>query len=136
MNNEKKENIKINNTAKVIIKGAVISFISLLILLLIFAAILTYTNVSEKIIPVATIVINAVSILIGSSIATIHLKKNGILNGVVIGAIYMFLIYIISGVLNNDFSLQLQSIMLIAFGIISGGIGGIIGVNIKWWNIK
>ena len=131
MNNEKREILEINNTAKVIIKGSIISFISLIILLLVFAVVLTYTNTSENIIPVVTIIINAVSILIGSSIATIHIKKNGILNGAIIGAIYMLLIYIVSVILNNSFHLQIQSIVMIILGIISGGIGGIIGVNIK-----
>jgi len=131
MNNDKKEVLVINNTAKIILKGGVISFVCLVLFLLAFSAILTYTNVNEGLIPVVTIVINAVSILIGSSIATIHIKKNGILNGLIIGFIYMFLVYIISGTLNNNFSLQLQSILLIVFGIIAGGIGGIIGVNIK-----
>lgn len=129
MNNEKQE--EFNNIAKILLKGSAISFVSLLILLFAFSAILTYTNIDESIIPIATIVINTVSILIGSSIATIHLKKNGILNGLIIGIIYMLLIYLISGIINSSFALELQAILLIAFGIIAGGIGGIIGVNIK-----
>ena len=132
MNNDKIEGIQINNITRIIIKGSSISFITLLILLFIFSAILTYTNVEESIILLATIIINTVSILIGSSIATIHLKKNGIVNGLIIGFIYMLLIYLISGILNSDFSLPFQSILLIVFGIMAGGIGGIIGVNIKW----
>lgn len=129
MNNEKQDKIK--DIAKVILKGSGVSFIFLLILLFAFSAILTYTNVEEGIIPITTIVINALSILIGSSIATIHLKKNGIINGLIIGFVYMLLIYFISAILNNSFQLELQSILLIVFGIIAGGIGGIIGVNIK-----
>lgn len=131
MNNEKIENLNINNNIKSIMKGSIVSFISLLILLFIFSLILAYTNIEESIIPIATIIINTVSILIGSSIATIHLKKNGILNGIIIGFAYMLLIYLISGLLNSDFNLPIQSIVLIIFGIVSGGVGGIIGVNIK-----
>lgn len=131
MNNEKIESLNIDNNIKVIIKGSIISFISLLIFLLIFSILLTYTNLEESTIPIATIIINTISILIGSSIATIYIKKNGIINGIVIGFIYMLLIYLISGILNSDFALPLQSILIILFGIIAGGIGGIIGVNIK-----
>lgn len=131
MNNEKLENLNIGNNIKSIIKGSIVSFVSLLMLLLIFSMLLTYTNIQESIIPIATIIINMVSILIGSSLATIHLSKNGILNGIIIGFTYMLIIYVISGILNSDFSLPIQSIILIASGILSGGIGGIIGVNIK-----
>lgn len=131
MNNEKIEGFKVNNITKNILKGSAISFITLLVLLFVFSAVLTYTNVEESIIPIATIIINAVSILIGSSIATIHVKKNGITNGLIIGFVYMLLVYLISGIINSNFALQFQSILLILFGVISGGIGGIIGVNIK-----
>ena len=54
-----------------IAKGVVISLGVTFILLLIFAAILTYTNVSETIINPVIIVITAISILIGSSIGNL-----------------------------------------------------------------
>ncbi len=56
------------NTINNIAKGVGIALLASLILLLIFATMLTYTNVSENTITPVIIVITAISILIGSSV--------------------------------------------------------------------
>ena len=122
-----KENKQLIN----ILKGIGISFISTIILLLIFSIILTYTNVPENTINPVIIVITAISILIGSSISNIKIKKNGLSNGGIIGGGYILIIYLISSILNWEFSLDFQSIIFILVGIIFGILGGIIGVNKK-----
>ena len=106
----------INNIAK----GVVIALLITFILLLIFAAILTYTQVEETIMNPVIIVITAISILIGSSIGNIKIKKNGLINGALIGGIYIFTIYLISSILNWRFGLNLQSIIMIIIGMIFG----------------
>lgn len=116
---------------KYIIKGVIISIIATLILLLIFSILLTYTNISEKLINPFIIVITAISILIGSSIGNTKMKKNGLLNGAIIGGVYLTLIYIISSIINHNFILTVQSVIIIISGIICGMLGGIIGINKK-----
>lgn len=78
------------NTITNIAKGVGIALLTSLILLLIFAIMLTYTNISESIISPVIIVITAISILIGSSIGNIKIKKNGLLNGGLIGRTIYF----------------------------------------------
>lgn len=112
-----------------IIKGVTISIIFTLIFLFIFSTILTYTNISEEFITPVIIVITAISIFIGSSIGNIKLKKNGLLNGALIGGIYLLSIYILSGLISKNFSLTIQSIIIIISGMICGMFGGVIGVN-------
>lgn len=67
----------------------------------------------------------------GSSLANMNIKKNGILNGGVIGGTYILILYIISSLLNWNFGLNMQSVIMILVGIIFGILGGIIGVNKK-----
>ncbi len=119
------------NTITNIAKGVGISLFVTFILLLIFAAILTYTEISETIVNPVIIMITAISILIGSSIGNIKIKKNGLLNGALIGGIYMITIYLISSILNWKFGLEMQSIIMIVIGMMFGILGGIIGVNKK-----
>ena len=114
-----------------IIKGVGVSLLVTILLLLIFSAILTYTNLQENLINPVIIIITAISILIGSTIQINKIKKNGILNGMFIGMIYMITIYFISSILNWKFNLNIQSLIMIFVGIIFGMIGGIIGVNKK-----
>ena len=112
-----------------IIKGVIISIIFTLIFLFVFSIILTYTSISEKFITPVIIVITAISIFIGSSIGNIKMKKNGLLNGALIGGIYLLSIYLLSGIMNQNFSLTTQSLIIIVAGMVCGMFGGIIGVN-------
>lgn len=114
-----------------IIKGIIISIVFTLIFLFIFSIILTYTTISESFITPTIIVITAISIFIGSSIGNIKMKKNGLFNGALIGGIYLLSIYLLSGIINQNFSLSTQSIIIIVAGMICGMFGGIIGVNKK-----
>ncbi len=118
-------------SVKDIFKGVSIALITTMLLLFIFAIILTYTNVSENTITPVIIIVTAISILLGSSIANISIKKNGLVNGAIIGGSYILILYIISSLLNWKFTLNMQSIIMIIVGIIFGMIGGIIGVNKK-----
>lgn len=112
-----------------ILKGVIISIIFTLIFLFIFSIILTYTNISETFTTPVIIVVTAISIFIGSSIGNLKMNKNGLLNGALIGGIYLLSIYILSGIINQNFSLTVQSLIIIVSGIVCGMFGGIIGVN-------
>ncbi len=112
-----------------IIKGVIISIICTIIFLLIFSILLTYTNISETVRTPVIIIITATSIFIGSSIGNIKMKKNGLINGALIGGIYLLSIYLMSGIINQNFSLSVQSLIIIVSGMICGMFGGIIGVN-------
>ena len=114
-----------------IIKGSVTAIILTLLLLLIFAIILTYTSLKESIINPVIIVISVISILIGSSISTLKISKNGLLNGGLVGIIYILTIYLLSSITSSGFSINLYSIIMMILSIIAGMIGGIIGVNMK-----
>ena len=97
-----------------IIKGVSISIIFTLICLFIFSCLLVYTNISEAIMEPVVIVITGISILVGSSIGNRKATKNGILNGALVGGIYMLMIYIFSSICNEiNFALNLHSIFMI-----------------------
>ncbi len=117
------------NNIKKIIKGSIISIVITLIGLVIFASLLTYTSIEESTIPAVTIIITIISILIGSSLCMSTVKKNGIINGILIGLIYISVIYILSSIIEGNFALNLKSIIMIIGAIVAGAIGGIIGVN-------
>lgn len=120
---------KIKGSGIKILLGSVIALVITMISLLIISIILTYTDVSENIITVSVIVISALSIFIGSIISAVNINKNGILNGCLVGAIYMITIYLLSSIFVAGFSINIQSILMILISILAGMIGGIIGVN-------
>ena len=110
-------------------KGVFISLLFTIIFLIIFSTLLTYTNISEKLITPVIIVITAISIFIGSTIGNLKMNKNGLINGGAIGGIYIISIYVISSIISQNFALNMQSLIMIIIGIICGMFGGIIGVN-------
>src|SRR5574344_1208199 len=124
----KMENVKLNreigkiNTRSILI-GTTVSMVLSVIFLLIFSIILVNTNVKETLIKPVVIVVAAISILIGSSISTIKIKKNGILHGAIIGAVYIGIIYILSSLLLTGFGLNLSSIIMIISAIATGMLG-------------
>ncbi len=120
---------KKSNSFLDMIKGVGVAFVFTVICLLIFATLLTYTSLEEKYIQTVIIVITSISILLGSSISNFKIKKNGLLNGSVIGSIYMLCIYVLSSIVNTNFEVNGNSIAMILIGIVFGAIGGIIGVN-------
>lgn len=120
-----------NKTIINIAKGIGISLIATVIFLFIFSLILTYTDISDQIVSPVIMVITAISILMGSSIGNIKIKKNGLLNGAIVGASYIIIIYLISSILNWSFGLNFESIIMIIIGVVFGILGGIIGVNKK-----
>jgi len=116
---------------KRIIKGSIISIALTMILLIIFSVLLTYTSISENVIPSVVIVFTVVSILIGSALCLSNVKKNGIVNGMIIGLIYIGVIYLLSSIIKGNFALNTKSIIMIVCSVLSGAVGGIIGVNRK-----
>ena len=93
----------------VILKGLVISFILTLVSVFIFSVVLTYTNTPESTIFPVIAFITAISILIGSSISTIKINKKGIINGGIIGFIYIFILYLLSSIITTGFAVNVNT---------------------------
>ena len=114
-----------------ILKGEIIAFIINIFGLIILSLIMTYSTISDNNIPTLVIAVNTLAILIGSSIATIMLEKKGIVNGLIIGVLYMLIYLLISLIFSGNINFSSKTILLIILGVIAGGIGGIIGVNLN-----
>lgn len=114
-----------------IIKGSILAILISLILLFIYATLLTYTEIKETtMIPVILTVVG-ISILAGSMISVRKIKKNGMLNGAIVGLIYIIILYLSSSMCLVGFSITMNSFIMLIVGVITGIIGGIIGVNIN-----
>lgn len=131
--NEKRfdNSTKENKNMIKIIKGSIISIILSMIFMMFYAILLSNTNISEDTMETVLIIISGISILIGSSLSTKKLKKHGMLNGGIVGLIYMMFLYIVSSIILMNFKLNLNAIVMTSVGILTGMIGGVIGINVK-----
>lgn len=122
--------LELNKNIVCVLKGSVFAIAISLILLLVYAGLLTFTDISEATMTPVVITISGISILIGSSISSLKIKKQGMLNGALVGLIYIMFIYILSSILLAGFAIDTNSIIMIAVSVATGMIGGIIGVNL------
>lgn len=129
INNEERSNKNSNfiNVAR----GSIIAITITLVCLVIFSVILANTEVAESAINPVINLVTAVSIFVGSIMSVSRISKRGIINGGIVGMIYFLAIYILSGIVNSNFSINISGIILIICGILAGMLGGIVGVNIK-----
>ena len=110
------------SNVKRVIKGSLISILLTIILLIIFSALLTYTNLGENTIPMVTLAITGISILVGSGIAGARIKKNGLVMGMAVGGIYILSIYLLSSIVSGNFGMSMFSIIMIAISITMGAL--------------
>ena len=128
MNKEVKE-IRESSKVKSIVKGSFFTFAFTYLLVVIYSFILAYTNVPDTTIPTVVIGITMFSIFLSTLIFCRQIGNNGLVNGAIISLIYIASIYLISSLTKVGFTLDKYSIIMIITAIISGMIGGIIGVN-------
>ena len=127
LDNNIKEKSKFIN----LLKGSITAIVITLISLVIFSTVLANTNINENTIIPVIIAVTAISILIGSIISVSKISKKGLLNGALVGLIYITIIYLLSSLVNRNFSFDFNSLIIIISAIIAGMFGGIIGVNLK-----
>lgn len=123
--------VKINKDRNIysIFKGFLVSLFLSLLFIFLYAVILVNTNIQENTIKPVIMTITGVSVLVGSSISSLRIKKNGIINGICVGGIYLISLYVLSSIALCGFYFNLSSIIMILIGMVLGAVGGIIGVN-------
>ncbi|MCI8482368.1 MAG: TIGR04086 family membrane protein [Clostridia bacterium] len=112
--------IETKNSIFHVVKGIGIAYLTTFLLLFVFSTLLTYTNISENVIAPVILIITVISILIGGSIGTCKIKKNGLINGGMIGFFYISMLYVISSFVQTGFTLNLYAILMIVFSILAG----------------
>lgn len=123
--NEKRKNLFFD-----IIKGALISVSITLILILIFAVIIRFFNVSDGWIFPINQVIKVISIIIGLVAMLKGNSERGFLKGIILGAFYFLLSFCIFSILQGNFAISMKNIYDFILTTFMGGLLGIILVNI------
>lgn len=114
-----------------ITKGTLISLCVSLVLVLVFAFLLKFTNIPESIIYPINQVIKGLSIFLGVFISLKKSKELGLVSGLLIGFIYTMLAFLVFSLLAGAFKFDITLLTDVVFGAIIGAICGIICVNIK-----
>jgi putative membrane protein (TIGR04086 family) len=114
-----------------ILKSLALSFVFTLVLVLIVSILLTYTSLQEFRIPLLNTIIMIISITVGSIYIAVKAGEKGWLNGAMIGAFYFLILVLLNYFFIRPFIFDIYSISKFFISLITGVIGGMIGINIK-----
>ena len=119
------------STGLQVLKGSITAVSITLVLILLFALLLRFTNISDKVIMPVNQVIKVVSIFFGVYSALKYHKEKGWVKGMLIGLTYSILAFVVFAILSSNINFGLSTLLDVVFGAIVGGIVGVIVVNMK-----
>lgn len=129
--NKNLKNIKGNSFLSFLFKGTLIALCISLVLVLVFAFLLKFTNIPDTAIKPINQVIKGASIFLGVFIGMKKSKELGLVCGLLIGLSYTLLAFLVFSLLSGGFTIDLTLLTDMVFGAVIGAICGIICVNIK-----
>lgn len=131
------ENVKtvdgggLSHTATGFLKGVLVAALFTLIFFVIAALFLSYTPLSENTIPYIAFFTQIVGSLISGFIPAKRAGTKGLLTGGLSALIYMLLIWLVSSLVADGFYMGKHILTMFLLSLISGAVGGIMGVNFK-----
>ncbi len=111
-------------------KGVLRAAVITTILLVIYAIIMTFTDVSKQVTSVYYLLVTCLSVIYGAIYSAKKNNKNGWLVGMLVAFLYMLLLYIISTVIFKDVSLGTKELLRMAIAVMVGALSGMLGINI------
>ncbi len=127
----KANNIKANNLLVSGFKYLVVGYLITIVMIVSYSGLITYTQMTDKYIIFAVLMTTIMSTtFIGYKFAK-KAENRGLIWGILGGLIYG-IIFILLGYLSQDqYIISNRSVFVMAFSLIAGGIGGIVGINSK-----
>ena len=106
------------------------SFCVAAIFLIISSAIFAYTNINDRHLDSCVRGSVMISVLVGSMLLLRKIKKKGLLFGAIFGLIYFLIVYLVNVLAFSEFFVSNTVEIYLGICLLSGIVGGIIGVNI------
>ncbi len=114
----------------IMLKSVMIGYIFSLICFLILALLITFTSLSENVVPLITQIIIITGLVITGATAAMKSRYRGWLYGIITGVLYMVVFLLISWIAVDGFTFDKYAAAKILLGIVVGAIGGMIGINL------
>lgn len=110
-------------------KGVVLAYIITMAVFAAYAALLTYTNLSEKNNSLVVLITMSVSLILGGMKGAASAKSKGWLVGAMTGFFYVIAMVLTGLSVLPDFALGTKTLVCLGLGVASGAIGGMFGIN-------
>ena len=116
---------------KQLIIGVLMGYAITSIIFLAYAMLITYTQMSERNLPVVVAVTTLLSVMIAGFDAAKGAPQRGWLWGMGAGFIYVAVLAVIMVVMIPGFLVDGRTVTVVVLSIAGGGLGGILGINIR-----
>ena len=114
-----------------VLKNVAVTYGIMLVALLLFTLIVTYTDFPEEYISPIVLVLTVVSVMLSGVLTALGNRTMGWLCGAVSGFFYMVTLYCLSTLVFDYPGFSANVIAMFALGIFAGTLGGIVGINMK-----
>jgi len=114
-----------------LIIGVMVGYAITCIIFLAYAMLITYTQMSERNLPMVIAVTTLLSVMIAGFDAAKGATQRGWLWGMIAGFIYVAVLGIIMIIMLPGFFVDGRTITVIVLSVAGGGLGGILGINIR-----
>lgn len=112
-------------------KGTVFAYFITLVVFIIYGALLTYTNMTEENLQMVVMITTVFSVLVSGFISARGVSSKGLLFGMLAGLVYAIIMIMIGFCVLPVINFSFKLLMIFILSICSGGVGGIIGINLK-----
>lgn len=112
-------------------KGTVFAYFITVTVFIIYGVLLTYTDVTEENLQMVVMITTVVSVLISGFISARGVNSKGLLYGMLAGIIYSTIMIMIGLCILPAIQFNFKFVMILILSICGGGVGGIIGINLK-----
>ncbi|NMM61208.1 TIGR04086 family membrane protein [Clostridium sp. P21] len=123
---EENKNISYVVAAEGVLRG----FIITVVLLLIFAVIMTFTEISETTSSIFYLVTTLLSIMYGTIYAVKKVQRRGFLIGIMVTVLYLMVIYVVSVISGNSAVIGYNRAARFSLALLVGALSGIIARNL------
>ncbi|MCL2199842.1 MAG: TIGR04086 family membrane protein [Defluviitaleaceae bacterium] len=119
------------NQVKHLSVGILMAYCITAIVFLGYAILITYTNVSERSLPMVVAITTVLSVMVAGFDAARGAESRGWIWGMVAGFVYVVIMAIFMAVLIPEFSVGMRAVTTFLLAIAGGGLGGIFGINMR-----
>lgn len=120
------KNIFVNLT-----KGTIFAYFITLLVFMVYGVLITYTDITEKNMQIVVMLTTVISVLISGFLSAKGINSKGLLLGALAGIVYFVILLMVAFCVLPTIQFNPKLIMLLILSICSGGVGGIIGINLK-----
>ena len=128
-NREKKE--AGTNQALCMLQGMVMAYALTCIIFITYGILLTYTDMTEEKIPLVVLCCTVISAAIAGFDWAKCAKARGIFWGILAGITYGVILFLLDGVAGSGFTVIGSKALMMLLAAAGGGVGGILGINMK-----